>query len=231
MGSYDCGSADHSRHLDGLNRARDPWVFAYAAALAHPAGRPKLCVLTTAGGDQAERVARFERAFADDEFELSVLTLFDRPAVKNTVRHLLGQDVVWVDRGSLVNLLAVWRAHGIDRVLRECGEAGVVLGGESAGSLCWFTAATTDSLGPLRPLQDGLALLPVAGAVHYEDRREQFHQLLADGEGRHRLRHRRRRGPALRGHRAGRGDQRPPRRRGQPGPARGGRARSWRPRS
>jgi peptidase E len=42
--------------------------------------------------------------------------------------------VIWVDRGSLVNLLAVWRAHGLDSVLRERWQAGVVLGGESAGS-------------------------------------------------------------------------------------------------
>ncbi|VVJ22649.1 Peptidase E (EC [Amycolatopsis camponoti] len=169
----------------GLNRAREPWapgpVFGYAIELAQPAKTPKLCVITTAGGDQAETITRFEQAFAENDVELSVLALFDRPSVTDVSEHLRAQDVVWCDRGSLVNLLAVWRAHGLDKVLRECWEEGVVLGGESAGSLCWFSASTTDSFGPVRPHHDGLGLLPFANSVHYGDRREQFHDLLADG--------------------------------------------------
>ncbi|MFI5591130.1 hypothetical protein ACIA5G_39185 [Amycolatopsis sp. NPDC051758] len=159
----------------GLNRARDPWVpgpvFAYATALARPASRPKLCVLTTAGGDQAETVARFERAFADDEFELSVLTLFDRPAVENPARHLLGQDVVWVDRSSLVNLFAVWRAHGIDGVLREQLLHSTAHLGAARGPLFVdFVAKCEAAAGPgefcsypdLKAALHGLGLLPLA---------------------------------------------------------------------
>ncbi|GAA0535109.1 hypothetical protein GCM10011581_48200 [Saccharopolyspora subtropica] len=124
---------------------------------------------------------RFRNAFSSGEVEFSSLTLFDKPNVPDVAAHLRQQDVIWVDRGSLANLLAVWRAHQLDGVLRECWEAGVVLVGESAGSLCWFASGTTDSFGDVRAFTDGLALLPYANAVHYEKRRPQFQRLIGEG--------------------------------------------------
>ncbi|MFK0250871.1 Type 1 glutamine amidotransferase-like domain-containing protein [Amycolatopsis azurea] len=168
----------------GLNRAREPWqpgpVFDYAVELARPTGTPKLCLLATAGGDQREIFKQFEAAFADHPTQLTHLSLFDKPSASDVARFLHEQDVIWVDRGSLVNLLAVWRAHELDKILRGCWQAGVVLAGESAGSLCWFTGGTTDSFGPVEAVPDGLGLLPYSNAVHFADRREQFHQLIAD---------------------------------------------------
>jgi peptidase E len=85
----------------------------------------------------------------------------------------------------VVNLLAVWRAHGLDRILHECWQAGVVLGGVSAGSLCWHVGGTTDSFGPqLRPVTNGLGWLPYANGVHYDSepqRRPLLMQLVGDG--------------------------------------------------
>ena len=52
--------------------------------------------------------------------------------------HLLAQDVIYVGGGCMLNLLAIWRAHGLDAILREAWERGVVLAGLSAGSMCWF---------------------------------------------------------------------------------------------
>jgi peptidase E len=168
----------------GLNRAREPWqpgpVFDYALELARPARTPKLCLIATAGGDQQETLRQFEAAFADQPLELSHLALFDKPNVDDVAAFLHDQDVIWVDRGSLVNMLAVWRAHRLDQTLRNCWEAGVVLAGESAGSLCWFTGGTTDSFGQVEAVSDGLGLLPYSNAVHYADRRDQFQQLIAD---------------------------------------------------
>jgi peptidase E len=78
--------------------------------------------------------------------DLSHLELFVRPNVADIRAPLLTQDVIFVSGGSVVNLLAVWRAHGLDAILRECWEAGVVLAGQSAGSLCWHLGGVTDSL-------------------------------------------------------------------------------------
>ena len=107
------------------------------------------------------------------------------PTVPDMRAHLLAQDVVWVGGGSVANLLAVWRVHGLDEVFREVWEAGVVLGGVSAGSLCWHVGGTTDSFGPdLRPVTNGLGLIPTSNGVHYdseEQRRPLYQQLVADG--------------------------------------------------
>ena len=87
--------------------------------------------------------------------------------------------------GSTANLLALWRLHGLDVILRECWEAGVVLKGVSAGSLCWHVGGTTDSFGPtLVPVTNGLAFLPYSNSPHHdaeEQRRPLIHRLIAEG--------------------------------------------------
>jgi peptidase E len=117
--------------------------------------------------------------------QTSHLALFAMPNVEDVRAHLLAQDVIWVGGGSTANLLAVWRVHGLDRILRECWEAGVVLGGVSAGSICWHDGGTTDSFGPqLAPITGGLGFLPYSNGVHYdaeERRRPLFHELIGNG--------------------------------------------------
>jgi len=170
----------------GFNRSRVPWrpgpVFGYAFELVRAGSQPRVCFVGTAGGDQAGTLDGFYRAFAGSGVVCSHLALFDKPNVPDARRHLLSQDVVWVDRGSVANLLALWRLHGLDEVFRECWQAGVVLAGESAGSLCWHAAGTTDSFGGLSVFSDGLGFLPFSNTVHYSDRREAVHGFVASGE-------------------------------------------------
>ncbi|MGH3751863.1 MAG: peptidase E [Pseudonocardiaceae bacterium] len=169
----------------GFNRSRDPWqpspVFRYAFGLAGKPSRPRLCFISTGTGDKQASIDAFYAAFAGSDVATSHLALFDKPNVPSIAAHLHVQDVIWVDRGSVVNLLAVWRARGVDKVLRDCWQQGVVLGGESAGSLCWFSGGTTDSFGEVQPFTDGLGFLPFANTVHYGDRREQFRECVARG--------------------------------------------------
>ena len=124
-------------------------------------------------------------ALAECELRVSHVSLFPMPNVPDVRAHLLHQDVIWVGGGSVVNLLAVWRAHGLDRILHDCWQAGVVIGGVSAGSLCWHVGGTTDSFGPqLQPVTDALGWLPYANGVHYDSepqRRPLLQRLIADG--------------------------------------------------
>jgi peptidase E len=149
------------------------------------ARRPRICHLGTAGGDQRAMAAELDEAARAVGFELSHLHLFSMPNVSDVEAHLLDQDVVWVGGGSVANLLAVWRVHGLDAIMRRAWEAGVVLSGVSAGSICWHLGGTTDSFGPeLRPVTNGLALLPYGNGVHYDSearRRPLVHRLVADG--------------------------------------------------
>ena len=73
--------------------------------------------------------------------------------------HLLSQDAIYVGGGSMVNLLAIWKAQGLDVILREAWQAGVVLAGLSAGSMCWFEWGVTTSSGHAAPAP-GLGFLP-----------------------------------------------------------------------
>jgi peptidase E len=150
-----------------------------------PGGRAKVCHLGTAGGDQRWFAAELDEAGRAAGFDLSHLHLFPMPSIAAVEDHLMAQDAIWVGGGSVANLLAVWRLHGLDEIFRRVWQAGVVLGGVSAGSICWHSSGTTDSFGPdLRPIRNGLALLPYGNGVHYDSesrRRPLIHQLVADG--------------------------------------------------
>jgi peptidase E len=147
--------------------------------------RPKVCHVDTAGGDQQWFTGSEYEAARLAGVEASHLALFAMPNVEDIEAHLLDQDVVWVNGGSVANLLAVWRVHGLDAIFPRVWQAGVVLAGVSAGSLCWHIGGTTDSYGPqLRPVTNGLAMVPYSNGVHYdseEQRRPLFQKLIADG--------------------------------------------------
>jgi peptidase E len=169
----------------GPYRARPGPLLNYALKLTG-VSRPRVCFVATAGGDNDSEIAMVYSAFADrDDAAVSHLELFLMPNVEDPAAHLLAQDVIWVGGGSVANLLAVWRAHDLDEVFREAWERGIVLAGVSAGSICWHVGGTTDSFGlDLRPITNGLGLLPHSNGVHYDtekQRRPVFHRLIGDG--------------------------------------------------
>jgi peptidase E len=141
----------------------------FALALSDRQSEQRVCWVPTAVGDSPVAVESKRREFAEQRphVDFSVLTLFNQPSVTNIREHLLSQDVVLGEGGSVANLMAVWRALRLDEVMRECWEAGVVLAGASAGSPCWHTGGPTDSFGDsLAPFNDGLGLLPFSNGVH-----------------------------------------------------------------
>jgi peptidase E len=145
-----------------------------------------MCHLGTASGDERSWNALMSEAAHVVGIDLVHLNLFPMPNVDDVTGLLLDQDVVWVGGGSVANLLAIWRLHGLDKIFDEVWRAGVVLGGASAGSMCWHIGGTTDSFGPnLRPVFDGIALLPYSNGVHYDSesqRRPLLQRLIGDGE-------------------------------------------------
>lgn len=157
----------------------------YEIELAGVTGRkPKVCHVGTALGDQRYWNALLDEAARQAGVEISHLNLFPMPNVLDIESFLGEHDAIWVGGGSVANLLALWRLHGVDKAMHKAWKAGVVLGGVSAGSLCWHTGGTTDSFGTdLRPVTNGLGFLPHSNGVHYdaeEQRRPMFHQLLKD---------------------------------------------------
>ena len=145
---------------------------------------PRVCFLPTASGDADHYIVRFYRAFPAGRCSPSHVSLFRRDGgACDLAAHLLEQDLVYVGGGSVISLLGTWSAHGIDGMLRAAWEAGVVMTGLSAGSLCWFEQGVTAFHGESRPIQ-GMGFLPYSNAVHYDDkpeRRAAFQAAVADG--------------------------------------------------
>jgi len=144
---------------------------------------PRVCLLPASGPDAAAQIARFYDVFGGraQPSHLPLDRASDPPDLIR--RHLLAQDVIYAGGGGLLNVLSRWRANGVDRVLREAWQAGVVLAGQSAGSLCWFEAAVTAAAGQPRPAR-GLGLLPASNSVHWSAaprRRRAFLDCIADG--------------------------------------------------
>jgi peptidase E len=135
---------------------------------------PRICFLPTASGDQRDQAMRFHERFSALPCEPSVLWLFhlNRDRV-NPVEHLLAQDAIYVGGGSMRNMLAIWREHGVDVAMRVAWEAAVVLAGPSAGAMCWFEGGISMSGGAPEPVE-GLGLLRGSLSVHMDSEPERL---------------------------------------------------------
>lgn len=148
--------------------------------------RPKICYLPTASGDSEQSIIRWY----DLVHDLSVEPYIQRVWISSYNQKisfedfLLGMDAIVVGGGNTLNMMAIWKAQGIDTVLRKALEKGIVMAGGSAGSLCWFDNGTTDS----RPIEltvvEGLGFLPFSHCPHYhseEFRRPLYHENIKKG--------------------------------------------------
>lgn len=165
--------------MDPDNPALDDYILSLANKEC-----PRVCFVPTASGDADPYIVSFYSAFTYPRCEPTHLGLFHR--TRGELRDfVLGQDILYVGGGNTANMLAVWRVHDFDAILREAWKAGVVLAGVSAGAVCWFEGTVTDSFGTsLAALRDGLGLLPGSFCPHYDSerqRRSAFHSNIAQG--------------------------------------------------
>ena len=130
--------------------------------------RPRVLFVMTASGDDKSYISSSYQAVSNLGVDADHLALFSQPTA--LVDDAIGKaDLVWVGGGSVANLLAVWRLHGVDTALANAWESGTVLGGVSAGSICWHIGGPTDSFGPkLEVVTNALALIPYGNGVHYD---------------------------------------------------------------
>jgi dipeptidase E len=145
---------------------------------------PRICFLPTASGDPREQATRFYERFAAWPCQPSILSLFNLARDRiDPRRHLLAQDAIYVGGGSMRNLLAIWREHGVDATMREAWERGIVLAGLSAGAMCWFRGGVTMSGGAPEPVP-GLGLLDGSLSVHMDSEPQRlpvFQAAIAEG--------------------------------------------------
>ncbi len=145
--------------------------------------KPKVCFVPTASGDSQDYIDRFYMAMKGHEVEPSHLSLFNGPT--GSLRDfVMEKDVIYVGGGNTRNLLVLWKEWELDKIFWEAYQKGVVLGGISAGSLCWYSEGVTDSIpGTLSALKC-LGYLKESHSPHYDgetERRPSYQRLLAQG--------------------------------------------------
>lgn len=129
--------------------------------------KPKICFLPTASGDQQSYIDAFYKAFETLECNPSHLSLFE-PNFNSKEELLLNQDIIYVGGGNTRNMMILWKEWGLDELLIQCYQEGIILAGISAGSICWFEEGLTDPLnGPLYPIK-GLGILKGSHCPHYD---------------------------------------------------------------
>jgi peptidase E len=170
-------------HMEPDNPLLDDHVLELARGTSGRA-LPRICLIPTASTEDPLVIADFERLFAPPRAEPRVLRLFVRED-EDLAAVIREQDAVYVTGGNTANLLALWRLHGLDRILRAAWNAGIVMAGMSAGAICWFESCTTDSFGPmLQPLHGGLGILDGSLSPHYHGEAQRaplYRRLVADG--------------------------------------------------
>lgn len=148
--------------------------------------RPKICFLPTASGDSERNIIRWYDLVHDLPVEPYIQRVWISSYNQKVSfeEHLLGMDAIVVGGGNTLNMIAIWKAQGIDTVLQKALKKGIVLAGGSAGSLCWFDNGTTDSRPKELSVVKGLGFLPYSHCPHYDSeefRRPLYHKNIDNG--------------------------------------------------
>ena len=174
------------RRILAIGRGMNPMVIRHFVELTGKE-RPKVCLLSTASGDDKRWIKVWHELgekFGFESYDQPMfISSFDQEKTFEEV--LLSMDAIYVSGGNTLAMLAVWEVHGVDKILRKAYEQGILLGGGSAGGICWFESGLTDS----RPVE--LTAMPALGwlkgsfAPHYlsePGRREYYHKYILSGE-------------------------------------------------
>ncbi|MDP6957927.1 MAG: peptidase E [Planctomycetota bacterium] len=166
--------------MEPENLALDQFVLSCASQ-----ENPRVVFLPTASGDAEGYIEHFYWAFESLPCRPSHLSL-QRREMSDLRSFLLGQEIIYVGGGNSFNMLTLWRAHGVDKILKEAWEKGIVLCGLSAGSVCWFESCLTDSFGPeLQAMNDCLGFLKGSHCPHFdseERRRPTYTRMVQEGK-------------------------------------------------
>lgn len=161
------------------------WIALLAELTGKP--RPRLLYLPTAAGDDDAACLRWFERCAPLNVEASVQKVFidSLTQTRSWAEVLLSVDGIVASGGNTLNQQAIWRAHGLDALLRQAWKQGIVLGGASAGGLCWFESGSTDSRPQALSIVQGLGFLRGSHCPHYDSepgRRPQYQALIASGQ-------------------------------------------------
>lgn len=149
--------------------------------------KPNICFIPTASADDKDYIIRFYEVCKKLNVTPYVLEVWI-----NSYEHkhsfesqITAMDAIVVGGGNTLNMLAIWQAQGIDTALRTAYDNGTVMGGGSAGSLCWFNGGTTDSRPGALSIVKGLSFVDQSHCPHYNSepfRRPLYHENIRSGK-------------------------------------------------
>jgi len=185
------------RNSDVIDQQIEKTIFVYGngldevfirlvADLTHKRN-PKICFFPTAAADDERAIGYWYRLCEDLPVNPAVLQTFisSSPDQKTFEEQILDSDAIIVGGGNTLNMIAIWKAQGIDSVLRKAYDKGIILAGGSAGSLCWFTGGYTDSRPKELSLMECLGFLDYSHSPHYNGepaRKPLYHQAILEGK-------------------------------------------------
>jgi dipeptidase E len=144
---------------------------------------PKVCLIHTASREQPETFLAFADLLNSVAAHPNYLSLYRTPT-SDLAGWVMEFDAVYISGGNTRNLLALWKAWDLDRILIDALGRGLVIAGASAGANCWFEQSSSDFIaGELNPIA-GLGLLAGSFCPHYitsPGRRESYLAMVGDG--------------------------------------------------
>ena len=132
--------------------------------------KPKICFIPTATGDLDSYIVNFYSVFTKLKCEPSHVSFFKRTT--DLQAHIQKQDAIFVGGGNTKSMLAVWRDWGLDLILKDAYDRGVVMSGVSAGAICWFEGGLTDSWASDLKMMECMNFIPGNCAPHYDEEPE-----------------------------------------------------------
>ncbi|KAA2216737.1 Type 1 glutamine amidotransferase-like domain-containing protein [Maribacter flavus] len=149
--------------------------------------KPNLCFIPTASGEDPEYIKSFYEVCSQIDVVPHVMSVWinSYDQKESFEEIILRMDAIVVGGGNTLNMLAIWKAQGIDVALKKAYDNGVVMGGGSAGSLCWFNAGTTDSRPKELSIVNGMSFIDKSHCPHYNSetsRRPLYHKNILSGK-------------------------------------------------
>lgn len=133
---------------------------------------PKICFIPTATGDDQGYIDNFYKAFNELECKTSHINFFKRTV--DLKSHILDQDIIYVGGGNTKSMLAVWKDWGLDLILEEAYQKGIIMSGVSAGAICWFEKGITDSWADHQAILKCLGFVEGICCPHYDEEPERI---------------------------------------------------------
>lgn len=145
---------------------------------------PRICYLPTASADNQDNIKYWEYICNTLKLDTIILKVWVSSSEKNRSFEdiLLNTDAIVVGGGNTLNMLGIWRAQGIDTILKDALNKGIIVAGGSAGSICWFQNGISDSRPVNLSVVDGLGILPYSNCPHYSqgDKKDLYHRMIME---------------------------------------------------